>query len=735
MSEHIELVGSVERCMYKNPENGYTVFSLRVNARETVTVTGIVPDLHEGTQVSLTGKWGFHPKFGRQFHASECNTKLPQSAVGIEKYLSSGLIKGIGPAFAKRLVQRFGDKTLEVIDESPERLHEVSGVGKKRVEQIILAWQDQKEISKVMVFLQERDVSTTFAAKMYKKYGQQTIEVVSANPYRLIDDIWGVGFKSADQLAIKLGFAPDSTPRLQAGLIHSIAQAIQNGHLYKLVHEAIEESVELLGLEEESDDGSRIEPEKTTQKLKNALRSLFEQDKVKVVTYEDQHYLSLPKYYHSEKGIANKVLAFMQGRLSAVDFDTDAIYAKLRLPSEGNVQLNEQQQRGVLGCLQNKISIITGGPGTGKTTLVKQLLETLKEYRVKVRLAAPTGRAAKRMFEGTGMPTETLHRLLEFSPATMGFTRNEQNAIQADFLIVDEASMIDVFLMHSLLKALPDTAHLVLLGDVDQLPSVGAGNVLNDLIASKKVAVTRLTEIFRQAQDSMIIVNAHRVNSGEFPSSRGGTETSKKDFVFVKQEQPEEMFSLLRKVFPNGLKRYGISHKDAVVLTPMNRGVAGTQRLNQELQAIINPPREGAPKISRMGYEFRENDRVMQIRNNYDKFVFNGDIGHISRIDTKDSVVYVTFGERELSYQTAELNELVLAYAISIHKSQGSEFGAVIIPIFMQHFMLLQRNLIYTAITRAKKFCLLAGQPRAIAMGVKNDKGVKRTTFLKQFLT
>lgn len=724
MSDYTELSGSVEKSLFKNDDNGYMVFALKVNARETITVTGFMPDLHEGAQVTVKGEWSFHPKFGRQFAAKECSTQLPKSVIGIEKYLASGMIKGIGPAFAKRLVSRFGERTLDVIDKSPEQLYDVPGVGRKRVEQIITAWQDQKEISKVMVFLQERDVSTGFAAKIYKQYGAQSIEAISANPYRLIDDIWGVGFKMADQLAIKLGFAFDSMPRIQAGILHAIGQAIQYGHLYKLVSEVEPETRELLELHEDK-----------LPLIKQALRSLYDQGKMIIVTYEDQHYASLPVYYYSERGIAQKLLAF--GKSKSIDwgFDSDAVYKDLRSAPEGGLQLNEEQQAGVMACLHNKVSVITGGPGTGKTTLLKVLLGVLEKQRVRVRLAAPTGRAAKRMFEGTGKPTETLHRMLEFTPGSMGFARNEQNAIQADFVVVDEASMIDVFLMHSLLKALPDTAHLIFLGDVDQLPSVGPGNVLRDIIESGVVSVTRLRHIFRQAQDSMIIVNAHRVNTGEFPTSKGASEKSKKDFGFIKKDQPEEMFGLLRKVYLGTLKSRGLSHHQAVVLTPMNRGVAGTQRLNQELQSIVNPPKKEQPHVSRMGYEFRPGDRVMQIRNNYDKFVFNGDIGYISRIEPNDSELFVQFGERELMYKYLELSELVLAYAISIHKSQGSEFDAVIIPIFMQHFMLLQRNLIYTAITRAKKLCLLVGQPRAIAMGIKNEKGSVRTTFLKQYLT
>ncbi len=720
-----ELVGTVQRCLFKNNENGYMVFLLAVNAKETVTVTGCFPDVHEGMRVSLEGSWQFNPKFGRQFAATKCSVQLPQTAIGIEKYLASGLIKGIGPVFARKLVTHFKERTLEVIDTAPYRLSEVPGVGPKRIEQITAAWKEQREISRVMVFLQEKGVGTGLAGKIYKAYGASSIEAISANPYRLIEDVWGVGFKSADGLALKLGFATNSMPRVQAGIIYSITSAVDEGHLYKIVTDVFAQTLELL----------ELQPERDESLVKQAMRSLYEANKIKVITFESQHYVTLPQYYYSEVSIAKRLKAFAAPTAIKIALDFDVAYKTLCKVPENGVHLNEEQQMGVMGCLQHKVSIVTGGPGTGKTTLLKSLLNVLDEQRVKVRLAAPTGRAAKRMFEGTGRSTETLHRMLEFSPMTMGFTRNEQNALQADFVVVDEASMIDVFLMNSLLKALPDRAHLVLLGDVDQLPSVGAGNVLHDLINSGVVNVTRLKHIFRQAQDSLIIVNAHRVNNGEFPSSKGVWETSKRDFMYIKHEAPEELFEFLRTFFTKTIKQHHFVWQQAVVLTPMNRGTAGTQRINQELQMILNAEGAQGPVVTRFGQEFRVNDRVMQIRNNYDKFIFNGDIGFITGINVEDQEVTVTFGERALVYQYLELGELVLAYAISVHKSQGSEFDVVVIPLYVQHFMLLQRNLIYTAITRAKKLCVLVGQARAIAMGVRNVKGNQRLTFLQQFLT
>ena len=732
MGEIIEIVGSVEKVIFRSGEDGFVIFSVKLNSSNDIIAKGYLPNLQEGAKVTLSGAWQFNPKYGRQFDVKECTTNLPSSAAGIEKYLASGMIKGIGPKFAQRMVKKFGEQTLEVIDQNPDKLYEVEGVGGKRVELIVTAWKEQKEISQVMVFLRSKDVSAAFAAKIYKAYGNDSIQKIQQNPYQLIEDVWGIGFKSADKIALKLGLASDSIERIKAAFAFTISEASGTGHLYVDLDESKKKVIELLEL-----DASSVK-----ERLKEALYDLYAQDKIKLLSTKDKHFITLPQFYYSERGIAKRVKCLLEyANTSQFDtgvsirggFDIDKIYNKMRVAKPSGIELNEDQQRGILTCLQNKITIITGGPGTGKTTLVKNLISILEDYNVRFKLAAPTGRAAKRLFESTGRNSETLHRLLEFTPATMGFSRNEQNALQLDFLIIDESSMIDVFLMHAVLKAMPANAFLVLIGDIDQLPSVGAGNVLNDLINSEKIPVIRLTQIFRQAQDSMIIVNAHKVNHGEFPSS--ATAGTRRDFVYLKQNEPEEALAELREIYLKRLPALGISPDDSIVLVPMNRGVVGTQRINQELQKLLNPSNDLDKQVLVFGNQYKVADRVMQIRNNYEKFVFNGDIGKISDINKTDQKVVVNFGDRFLEYDFTELDELVHAYAISIHKSQGSEFAAVIIPIFMQHFILLQRNLIYTAITRAKRMCILMGQAKAIAMGIRNAKGVQRLTFLKEFLT
>lgn len=714
------LNGTIDRFLFQSEESSFSVFVLQLTKDHNAVVRAHAPALQAGQHVELSGSWVMHPKFGKQFEAQKCQICLPSSALGLKKYLGSGMIKGIGKAYAEKLVDYFGVSILEVIDKTPERLKEVPGVGAKRVETIAQAWQEQKEIAHIMVFLQEKGASAAYAAKIYKRYGAHAIALMTENPYRIAEDIWGIGFKIADQIAQNLGFEKESVKRVKAGILFAISNETNAGNLYAELESLKKNTISLLELDENN----------IQETLKRALHELYNEEKIKLLSHQEHHYVTLPKFYYTEQGVATKIDNLLKHN-SLKSFDIQAIYKKLQTIQPGQVELNETQQKGILSCLQNKIAIITGGPGTGKTTLVKNLLHILDEYKITYKLAAPTGRAAKRMTESTGRYAVTLHRLLEFNVATMSFNHHEQNALKVDFLIIDEASMIDIFLAYGLLKALPLTAHVIFIGDIDQLPSVGAGNFLRDTIDSKKISTIKLTYIFRQAENSLITYNAHQINKGEFPAFQAPN--TLQDYLFIKEEQPENLDRHLRSLYQAKLPRCGIKTENSIVLSPMNRGTAGTQKINHDLQILLNP--ENKPSLSRLMHTFKVGDRVMQIRNNYDKHVFNGDIGTIESINQEDKIIAVVYPEKTVAYDFLEVDELVLAYAISIHKSQGSEFEAVIIPIFLQHFTLLQRNLVYTALTRAKKLCVIIGQPKALAMAIKNNKSIKRTTFLSQFLT
>lgn len=718
---HEELTGIVDHIIFHNEENGFTIFVVQISRMQKITIKGHTVGLHAGQQIVAHGSWINHVKFGKQFEATQCTISLPTSTIGIQKYLSSGMIKGIGPIYAEKLIAKFGDQVLDIIDKHPYRLREVNGIGQKRVDRIIAAWQDQKEISHIMVFLQEKNISPSYATKIYKKYGVNSIGILQENPYKLADDIWGIGFKIADQIAQSMGFAHDSLKRISSGLLYTLSTWIQLGHLYIELTLLKEKTIELLTLEATED---------IYHKIKLALHDLYTSERIKLITHENQHYLTMSSHYHCEKGITTKINSLLTTK-SNLNFNINDIYQKLRT-AQTSIMLNEDQHRGILSCLQHKVTIITGGPGTGKTTIIRQLLTLLDADKVRYKLAAPTGRAAKRITESTHRTAYTLHRLLEFDVSSMSFKHNEQNALVLDFLIVDESSMIDIFLAYALLKALPYHAHLVLIGDVDQLPSVGPGNILHDLMSSNKIPTIRLTTIFRQAQNSMITMNAHRINNGDFPSS--SLPNTIRDFYFIKEDNPAMVPHHLQKIYQHNLPQHGIMPSNSIVLTPMNRGNVGTIMLNDILQNHLNPDTQ-QPAIHRGSTVFRLGDRVMQIKNNYDKFVFNGDMGTILAIDLQEQSITVQFSDQQVVYDVADFDELVLAYAISIHKSQGSEFDAVIVPLFTQHFTLLQRNLLYTAITRAKKLCILIGQVKAIAIAVKNNKGRDRLTFLSHFLT
>ncbi len=700
----------VEHITYQNQENGWSVMKVKVKGYDNlVTLTGSLLDVPVGSVLLVDGDWRVDPKYGQQFVAQSWTEVMPATLYGIEKYLGSGLVKGIGPAYAKAIVSRFGLETIDVIENNIERLLEVPRLGRKRMEKIHESWEKQKDIKEVMVFLQGHGVSTAFAAKIYRKYEKESIAKVKENPYQLADDIWGIGFKTADSIASKMGYEKNDPRRCRSGILYTLNELAEDGHVYAEPEQLVESAVKLLEAEETP--------------VRQALATMMEAKDV----IADNDVIYLPPFYYAENGSAKRLQSLLSDNSplnSDVAAEPEAEYGR----KNGGIVYDQVQQAAIQKALDSKVMVLTGGPGTGKTTTTQGIIAAFKARHMSILLAAPTGRAAKRMTEATGMEAKTIHRLLEYNPMD-GYKRNEDNPLEGDALIVDECSMIDILLFYNLMKAIPSNMRLILVGDIDQLPSVGAGNVLRDIIDSQQIPVVRLTRIFRQAQSSRIVMNAHAINAGQFPNIKNGLDT---DFFFINQEDADEMVKLIIGLVRDRLpKKYGYPAKEVQVLTPMQRGTVGAGNLNIELQNALNPT---GPSLARGGYTFRQGDKVMQIRNNYDKNVFNGDIGYITAVDTNERTLTVTFDSRLIEYDITELDEIVLAYAITIHKSQGSEFPVVVMPVTMKHFIMLQRNLIYTGITRAKKICVLVGTTKALAYAIRQNTVSKRNTMLKERL-
>lgn len=733
------LSGSVERITFYNPENGYTVLRLRPEHQRGMqavpkssltfdglaTVVGNLPEVSPGEYLHLQGRWDRHPTHGSQFKAEICEQALPATIAGIQGYLGSGMIKGIGPKFAERIVGKFKEDTFDVIEGTPERLLEIPGIGMDRAGRITKAWQEQKQVKEIMVFLHGHGVSTNLAVKIYKTYGDQSLEIVRQNPYQLERDIYGVGFKTADRIARALGLPVDHPSRVEAGIVFALNETIDEGHVYVPREMLAQRAVELL---EVSPDLIAPALDRLTQE--DRIRpDMVPLDKGKPAkdrsavgeaagTYGAPVIYLTPLYF-GEKGVAERLK-----NLAEVSSSAGSINRSLF----DDQKLSDEQQSAIDMALTHPVSILTGGPGTGKTTCLKALITTLEVQHKRVALASPTGRAAKRLSEATGRPAKTIHRLLEFSPVE-GFKHNDESPLDLDFLVVDEASMLDLLLTNNLLKAIRPGTHVLFVGDVDQLPSVGAGDVLRDLIRSEVAEVTRLSVIFRQAAHSKIITNAHLINQGKFPEFSQGEGDF---FLFSAEDAAAAADWILEIVTERVPKKFNFDPvHDIQVLAPIYRGPAGVTALNDRLQEKLNPPANSKPERRLFGTTFRLGDKVMQTQNNYDKDVYNGDIGFIESMDLVDQTLKINFDGKRVTFEWNEADQLVLAYVISVHKAQGSEFPAVVMPVVTQHYTMLQRNLLYTAITRAKELCVLAGSRRAIGMAVRNNKVAQRFTALE----
>ena len=709
----VSLTGSVERVVFHNEENGYTVLRLLpTGARESVNVVGFMPLPQAGVQLQISGKWVNNARFGRQVSMEHFEEVLPATLDGIRLYLSSGLIKGVGPSMAARILAKFGADTLRVLDEEPEQLLKVGGIGKKTLAGIIASWAEHRGVKNLMLFLQPHGISAAYAMRIYRHYGASALEIVQENPYRLAMDIHGIGFTTADAAALKLGFTHDHPLRAQAGLLYMLTKSNDEGHVYVPAATLLEDTASQLS----------IDP----ALLPDALAALREEERLVCEDLDGEEGVYLKRFYHYESKIAYYVQRLLHSPKS-VRFAGGEEAAR-RVVDELDIELAPEQWEAVREAMRAKVMVLTGGPGTGKTTIVNAIIKVFDTVKARVLLAAPTGRAAKRLSETTGREARTIHRLLEYSPQEDGFARNEDHPLACALLVIDEASMMDTMLFYHMLKAAPLGATLVLVGDVHQLPSVGPGNVLQDIITSGVAPVVELTHIFRQAEESEIICNAHSINRGVVPPLESSRERLS-DFYFIHQNEPDKAADLIVDLVKNHIpRRFDLNPIDDIqVLTPMHKGLVGAGNLNTRLQEALNP--QGA-SVQRGERQFRLDDKVMQLRNNYDKDVFNGDIGRVVLLDTQERVLTVRYDGRNVPYDFDELDEIIPAYAISIHKSQGSEYPAVVIPLMMQHYMLLQRNLVYTGVTRGKKLVVLVGEARALHMAVKNNRMHRRFTRL-----
>jgi exodeoxyribonuclease V alpha subunit len=712
------LEGSIERIVFYSPETGYTVCKFSLPDGNTINVVGSFPPLSVGELLKIKGSWEINPKFGKQFKVESFLPVLPSSVKGIEKFLSSGLIWGVGPVLAKGIIQKFGDRTLDILTNNPDKLKEVEGIGPVKLREIKKSWAEHEDIRELIIFLQEHNISTTLATKIYRQYGEKSFHVLKTNPYQACHDIWGVGFKTADQIALNLGLEPNSPERIKAFVRYLLEKDNEQGHIFSLENDLKSNCITELGIIQEADF------DRALQSLKKRKMVIAEKMNSGVAVY-------LPFFHDAQQEVVQNIAKLASVPIATPPFDVEKALGDVE--ESLNFQFSEAQRLAIKESMGKKILVITGGPGTGKTTTIRAVVDIYQKWGRDVLLAAPTGRAAKRLSETTGKHAKTLHRTLEFMPKQGTFRKNENNKLVGEALIIDEFSMVDLPLMYHLLKAVPEWMRLILVGDKDQLPSVGPGCLLRDIIESQKVEVVTLREIFRQEKDSLIVQNAHRINQGQslVHPPRGVKDA---DFYFIPQNDDKKAFSTIMKLCGYSIpQRFGIKALSPFiqVISPMYRGIIGVDNLNAELQKRLNKYQEGLKLGNR---EIRIHDKVMQIRNNYEKEVFNGDIGIVVDIDSRNYRLFVDYDGRVIKYEREEMSEITLAYAISVHKSQGSEYQAVVMPLMTQHFIMLQRNLFYTALTRAKKLCVIVGTYKALHIAIKNDKPIKRNCLLKEKL-